>query len=54
MMRAEEDLNSMVVVTVISDWTAVVSQEIAELTAPHLDVESSSLVLHQVSSSSFL
>jgi hypothetical protein len=54
MMRAEEDLNSVVVVTVISDWTAVVSQEIAELTVPHLDVEASSLVLHQVSSSSFL
>jgi hypothetical protein len=44
----------MVVVTVISDRTAVAPQEIAELITPRLDIEASSLILRQVSSSNFL
>jgi hypothetical protein len=45
MMRTEEDLNNVVVVTVISDQTAVAPQEIAELITRRLDVEASSLIL---------
>jgi hypothetical protein len=54
MTRAEDDLANAVVVSVISDRPAVDPQEIAALIAPRLDVETASLVLRQVSPSSFL
>jgi hypothetical protein len=54
MTRAEDDLANAVVVSVISDRPAVDPQEIAALVVPRLDVEPASLVLRQVSPSSFL
>jgi hypothetical protein len=54
MTRAEDDLANAVVISVISDRPAVDPQEIAALIAPRLDVETASLVLRQVSPSSFL
>jgi hypothetical protein len=54
MTTAEQDLLKAVVITVISDRSTVSAEEIAILIAPRLDVEVSSLVLRQISLTSFL
>jgi hypothetical protein len=54
MSRAEDDLLKGVVVTVISDRSMVLAEEIAALIAPRLGVEVNSFVLRRLSSSSFI
>jgi hypothetical protein len=54
MTSVEEDLLKAVVVTVINNRSTVSADEIAMLIAPRLEVEIPSLVLRQLSSSSFL
>jgi hypothetical protein len=54
MTRAEEDLSTAVVITVINDRLLVPAEEIVALLAPRLEVEAESLVLRRVSSLGYL
>jgi hypothetical protein len=54
MTRAEEDLSTVVVITVINDRLLVPAEEIVALLAPRLEVEAESLVLRRVSSLGYL
>jgi hypothetical protein len=54
MTRVEDDLQYAVMVTVISDRSSVRVSEIADLLAPRLEMEASSLVLRRVSASNYL
>ena len=54
MTRAEDDLQYAVMVTVISDRSSVRVSEIAELLAPRLEMDASSLVLRRVSASNYI
>jgi hypothetical protein len=54
MTRAEDDLCTAVMITVISDRLTVQAEEIAALIAPRLEVEADSLVLRKTSNSSYV
>jgi hypothetical protein len=54
MTRAEDDLQYVVMVTVIGDRSSVRVLEIADLLALRLEMEASSLVLRRVSASNYL